>query len=247
MERRRAVFRIQGMQGAACVRRIEEAMRRHEGVLWATVNFASGEGVIWYDPSTFRWADLVRSIQALGYEIAPEAEPPTAPSPRLRSLGIPAAVGLGGMGFLLGLYLGLVTLAQGWEHALALLWGDRWLVGLIAAGFGTQVGLYTYLRRLRRNPPALGPSTAMAAAGTGTSSAAMIACCAHHVTDALPILGLSAAATLLNQYRVPFMLVGIGMNILGIAWISVGILQAHGHWKGLGRIRGLGRTAGRRC
>jgi len=37
------------------------------------------------------------------------------------------------------------------------------------------------------------------------------------LTDVLPILGLSAAATFLNQYRVPFMLVGIGTNLVGIA------------------------------
>ena len=57
---------------------------------------------------------------------------------------------------------------------------------------------------------------AMAAAGGGTSTAAMIACCAHHVTDVLPLLGLSGAAVFLAQYKVPFMVVGIISNIVGI-------------------------------
>lgn len=50
----------------------------------------------------------------------------------------------------------------------------------------------------------------------GTSVTAMVACCLHHVTDVLPVLGLSAAATFLTRYQQPFMLVGLGMNITGI-------------------------------
>jgi hypothetical protein len=56
----------------------------------------------------------------------------------------------------------------------------------------------------------------MAAASGGTSTAAMIACCAHHVTDVLPLLGLSGAAVFLAQYKVPFMVVGIVSNAAGI-------------------------------
>jgi hypothetical protein len=50
----------------------------------------------------------------------------------------------------------------------------------------------------------------------GTSVTAMVACCLHHVADVLPILGLSAAATFLTRYQRPFMLAGLGMNIVGI-------------------------------
>jgi hypothetical protein len=49
---------------------------------------------------------------------------------------------------LVGLYLGLVTWAQGFGHATDLLWGDRYFVAAIAAGFGLQVGLFVHLRRL---------------------------------------------------------------------------------------------------
>jgi len=50
----------------------------------------------------------------------------------------------------------------------------------------------------------------------GTSVTAMVACCIHHVTDVLPVLGLSAAATFLTRYQHPFLLVGLGMNTVGI-------------------------------
>lgn len=49
-----------------------------------------------------------------------------------------------------------------------------------------------------------------------TSATAMVACCIHHVTDVLPILGLSAAASFLTRYQRPFMLIGLAMNIVGI-------------------------------
>jgi uncharacterized membrane protein YidH (DUF202 family) len=53
----------------------------------------------------------------------------------------------------------------------------------------------------------------------------MVACCAHHVTDVLPILGLTAAATFLAQYRTAFMLVGLGMTLVGIAVMLVILLK----------------------
>ncbi len=51
---------------------------------------------------------------------------------------------------------------------------------------------------------------------------AMIACCAHHAADILPILGLSAvagAAGFLAEWRVPLMSLGIVMNLAGILYL----------------------------
>ncbi len=56
----------------------------------------------------------------------------------------------------------------------------------------------------------------MTGASGGMSTAAMVACCAHHVADVLPILGLTAAAAFLAEYRTAFMVVGLGMTIFGI-------------------------------
>ncbi len=47
----------------------------------------------------------------------------------------------------------------------------------------------------------------------------MVACCAHHVADVLPLLGLSAAASFLAAYQIPFMLIGLAMNLIGIVVI----------------------------
>jgi len=57
------------------------------------------------------------------------------------------------------------------------------------------------------------------------STVAMVACCAHHVTDVLPILGLTAAAAFLAEYRIPFMLIGLGTTLIGIAVMLVILLK----------------------
>jgi len=131
--------------------------------------------------------------------------------------GRPILTGLIGALALFALYLTIVTLAQGWEHAIELFGQDAWLVIPIMTGFGVQIGLYTYLRGVLR----LGSrgSKMMMGAGGGTSTAAMVACCAHHVADLLPLLGLSAAASFLSAYKIPFMLIGLAMNVIGIVVI----------------------------
>jgi hypothetical protein len=124
------------------------------------------------------------------------------------------ALGVSGALALVGLYLGTVTLAQGADHALELLWSDRLFVGFISAGFGAQVGLFTYVRLLQRAMAR--KSVALAGTGTATSSVSMVACCAHHLADVLPIVGLSGLAVFLVEWRTPLMLLGIGTNLAGI-------------------------------
>lgn len=127
------------------------------------------------------------------------------------------AVGAAGAAVLLGTYLGIIGLAQGIEHALEQLAADALFVGLIAAGFGTQIALFVELRAVDRRHRAAATVTA---AGTGTGAVAMLACCAHHLVDLLPLVGLSAAAVFLNAYKTPLFVVGIGMNIFGIVMIA---------------------------
>ena len=140
---------------------------------------------------------------------------PFAPGLPLRPRSI--AAGVIGAAALLGLYLGVISLAQGAEHAFSQLATDALFVGLIAAGFGTQVALFAELRTVDRHHRA---AAAVTAAGTGTSTAAMLACCAHHLVDLLPLVGLSAAAVFLNAYRTPLFLVGMGMNAIGIVVVA---------------------------
>ena len=111
-------------------------------------------------------------------------------------------------------FLGTITLAQGWTHAVQQLADDRWFVLAILIGFGTQVGLFAYLRGLHARM-----SASSVAASTGTSTTAMLACCAHHLVDVLPIVGLSGAAIFLNAYRTPLLWLGVAMNAAGVLYM----------------------------
>jgi hypothetical protein len=129
---------------------------------------------------------------------------------------LPFGTGLVGMLLLMGIYLGIVSLAESPAHALDLFWQDKALVIPIMLGFGTQVGLYTLLKKGLYMPMRVAASGATTAAGGGMSTVAMVACCAHHVTDVLPLVGLTAAATFLANWKVPFMIVGLLTNLIGI-------------------------------
>lgn len=128
--------------------------------------------------------------------------------------------GLAGSFFLAGLYLGLVSWAESFQHAVEFFWQDRWIVLPVILGFGMQVALYVVLKKRLFIPHAStassGANGLMTGASGATSSVAMAACCAHHVTDVLPVLGLTAAATFLAEYRVAFMLVGLAMTLVGV-------------------------------
>ena len=151
----------------------------------------------------------------------------TAVAPTFRNR-LPVSVGSIGAGAvaaagLLALYLAIISLAQGAEHAVAQLATDAPFVGLIAVGFGAQMALFVELRAVDRRHRA---AAAVTAASTGTSAAAMLACCAHHLVDLLPIVGLSAAAVFLNAYRTPLFLLGIGMNFVGVILIARQLARA---------------------
>ena len=129
----------------------------------------------------------------------------------------PVGAGLAGAVFLTALYFGIVSWAESPQHALELFWEERWIVIPIILGFGVQMALYTILRK-RLFVPVMdtGSSGALTGASGTTSTLAMVACCAHHVADVLPILGLTAAATFLANYQTTFMLVGLGTTLVGI-------------------------------
>ncbi len=130
---------------------------------------------------------------------------------------IPLGAGLAGIFFLTGVYFGFMVWAEGFKVAREVFWSDRWIVIPLVTGFGIQAALFAILKfRLFIPVSATGPSGALMGASGTTSTVAMLACCAHHVTDVLPILGLTAAATFLGRYRPAFMWAGLGMTLIGI-------------------------------
>lgn len=120
--------------------------------------------------------------------------------------GILATIGL------LALYTITMTTLSGWRSAWEQFQELWYLMLPLAVGFGIQVGLYTKLKK----------NMASVAAGGTSASAGMLACCAHHATDVMPILGLSAASTLITQYQKPILVTSLLINVVGI-----GVLWKH--------------------
>lgn len=135
----------------------------------------------------------------------------------MRRVLIPLAAFLLGSTLIAGIYFGILIWAQGSDAVPSIFVPNRWYVIPIWFTFGIQAALYSILR-FRLFIPTTSSRHSGAVMGTsgGTSVTAMVACCLHHVTDVLPILGLSAAATFLTRYQRPFMLLGLGMNVIGI-------------------------------
>ena len=93
-----------------------------------------------------------------------------------------------------------------------------WLI-LLSAGFGIQVGLFVYLKDCIKKPRLMQNSKMITATSTGTSGLAMVACCAHHLSEVLPFIGLSAASVFLTRYQIPLIILGIVSNMFGIIYM----------------------------
>jgi Cu+-exporting ATPase len=118
---------------------------------------------------------------------------------------------------LLALYLGLLTGVSGWRFTLDQLAAYWYFILALAAGFGLQVGLYARLKQLVGN---LGPHRTVVAASGTTSTAAMVSCCAHYLTNVLPVLGMSGLATLAAQYQVEVFWLGLAASAGGTTFVA---------------------------
>ena len=99
-------------------------------------------------------------------------------------------------------------------------------MSILIVGFGIQVGLYSLLKRGFRLSPSQKKDTKVATTvGGAMSGVSMVACCAHHAVDVLPILGVSGAAIFLAEYQKEFLILGVFANTMGIlymSWLIVG-------------------------
>lgn len=125
--------------------------------------------------------------------------------------------GIAGMAILLVIYFLVLTAVSGWEFTLSQ-FSDFWyFIVSLAMGFGVQIGLYSYLRNSIRSRD--GSGKVLAVSGT-TSTAAMISCCAHYLTNIVPVLGAAGVIALVAQYQVELFWLGLASNAAGIAYIG---------------------------
>lgn len=114
-------------------------------------------------------------------------------------------------------YAAVLAGSTGWQHLGDALGRDWMLVLPLTLGFGVQVAILVEVRR--RHKAAHGV-TAVAGAGAGTSAVGMVACCAHHLADLVPLVGLSGAATFLTAQQRTLMWVAVAMTAAGILMAS---------------------------
>jgi len=141
----------------------------------------------------------------------------------------PAGAGVGAFGALLVLYFGVLTLVSGWSFTLSQ-FSDFWYyVVPLAAGFGLQVALFLKLREVVSRAKEAG--AVIAASGT-TSTAAMISCCAHYLTNVAPVLGATGLVAFAAQFQVELFWVGLAFNAAGVAYVGTMLwkaTKAHAH------------------
>src|SRR6266702_1126400 len=68
----RAVLALEGMTCASCAMRIEKGLKKVPGVKDASVNFATEQATVTYDPSQTGIEQMVRSVEAVGYKATPQ-------------------------------------------------------------------------------------------------------------------------------------------------------------------------------
>jgi len=117
-----------------------------------------------------------------------------------------------GLSFLYGILI-LLTMPN-FQEALAVTAAVWYLLIAIIISFGAQFGLWFYVRATSRKTSGALPGVS----GT-TSSVSMLACCAHHLVDLLPLWGLSGAALFLGQYQRPLLVISLAINLLSIAYL----------------------------
>jgi|SRR3989344_3308697 len=124
--------------------------------------------------------------------------------------------GLLAASLLLIIYFSIVTLISGWDFAENQFSKFWYFMITLATGFGIQVGLYSYLKNSVRQ----GISPRVVVTSGATSTAAMVSCCAHYLTNILPVLGITTFITVVAQYQIQLFWIGLAANLAGIIYMT---------------------------
>ena len=138
----------------------------------------------------------------------------------------PALYGAVACTLLLSMYAVALILVSGGEFLRSQFAQFWYFVLALAAGFGVQVGLYVRLRQVTRHDNGSGKLVAVSG---GTSTAAMISCCAHYAANVLPVLGATGLVALVAQYQTELFWVGLAFSLAGIVYVARKLAAATRH------------------
>jgi hypothetical protein len=147
------------------------------------------------------------------------------------------AIGLLSAGALFTVYFFIMVIAQSLAAAVEQFILLSPLMIPLLAGFGVQVSLFSYARH---RAATLHEGTACVSITGGVSTTAMLACCIHHITDVLPLVGFTAAAIFLTAYQPYLIVVGLLSNVVGITFM-LNLIQRHRLYEDKGILAGLMR------
>src|SRR5882672_7238474 len=145
----RMEFPVQGMHCAACVAKVERALRTVPGVEEANANLATGRATVWARPEAADLEAMLRAVEGAGYAVPEETERTPESEARARaarasldrSLRVKALVGAAlSLPVLIGGMREIFTWAPAWLGNPWLLWAlttpvQFWVGGQFHAGF----------------------------------------------------------------------------------------------------------------
>lgn len=137
---------------------------------------------------------------------------------------------LGSLGLFLFYYITLFLVTGDVNHPLVQMKLYQPWMSFLILGFGIQIAIYSLLRsgvhfRLNRQDGSKAQVTAITGTGAVVSGLSMTICCAHHLVELIPILGISGLALFLTEYQKELLIFGVIANFLGLVfmvWILFG-------------------------
>lgn len=133
----RWTFEVRGLSCATCVRAVETALRRVDGVRFASVNLATEKAFVLTEPGV-EADDLFRAVRGAGYEPRPEVPEPDAEEKRFRRARGEA---LGALALAIPVTAVMAVHLLGLLHHPALGWVEDALSTLLILGFGGRTAL----------------------------------------------------------------------------------------------------------
>lgn len=124
---------------------------------------------------------------------------------------------------MLTLYIGIMLIFNPLYYVIDDLISKFIWFSLLIIIFGIQIGLITFVRNVNIKRKMSKGQMVMSG---GISTTSMLACCIHHVTDFVPLIGVSAFTIFLVEFQVFFLIIGILFGTLSIINILIHI-QKH--------------------
>ncbi len=88
MEESQATLALEGMTCASCAVRIEKGLKKIPGVKDASVNFATEQATVTYEPAQANLEQMVQKVEAIGYKATPQVASSLKPAQETAASGV---------------------------------------------------------------------------------------------------------------------------------------------------------------